>query len=324
MDNFLNVPNLWDQICNLVIRPQRNIYDPNLSLGPRLFTLGNKIYERKDVVIKNQRDMKLQCSHYQPIESQRPSKQMPCVVYCHGNCGCRVDALDAVQLLLPKGITVFCFDFSGSGLSDGEYVSLGFYEVQDVLSVVTHLQQTKSCSKISLWGRSMGAATTLMFYGRSGDDSITSIVADSAFLSLEDIIKDLILNFKSWIPLTAVKIAQDAMKKSIITRAFFDITENCPVKYVKNLKIPVLFAHAEGDNFIKKKHSEELYKNYGGDKTVIFFDGDHNSSRPEFFFDQVVTFFERTLLGKDGKKEEKKRRKNRRKKERSKEGKNGR
>ena len=29
---------------------------------------------------------------------------------------------------------------------------------------------------------------------------------------------------------------------------------------------------------------------------MIFFDGDHNSGRPSFFFDQVATFFERTLL----------------------------
>jgi pimeloyl-ACP methyl ester carboxylesterase len=221
---------------------------------------------------------------------------MPCVIYCHGNCGCRVDALDAVQLLLPKGITVFCFDFSGSGLSDGEYVSLGFYEVQDVLSVVSHLQQTKGVSKISLWGRSMGAATSLMFTGRSTDNSISSLVVDSGFISLEEIIKDLIHNFRSWIPNAVVKIATDSLRKSIATKALFDIHENHPLKYVARLKCPVLFAHAEGDNFIKKKHSEELYKNYGGEKSIIFFEGDHNTSRPEFFFDQVATFFERTLL----------------------------
>jgi hypothetical protein len=30
-----------------------------------------------------------------------------------------VDALDAVQTLLPLNITVFAFDFTGSGLSEG-------------------------------------------------------------------------------------------------------------------------------------------------------------------------------------------------------------
>jgi hypothetical protein len=77
----------------------------------------------------------------------------------------------------------------------------------------------------------------------------------------------------------------------------FDLTLNAPLKYVKKATIPVLFAHAEGDNFIKKKHSEALFEEIGSpDKSMIFFDGDHNSGRPSFFFDQVAAFFERTLL----------------------------
>ncbi len=46
--------------------------------------------------------------------------RVPCVIYCHGNCGSRVDASDCLDLLLPQNISVFAFDFSGSGLSDGE------------------------------------------------------------------------------------------------------------------------------------------------------------------------------------------------------------
>lgn len=37
-----------------------------------------------------------------------------------------------VDVLLDRGINLVAFDFSGSGLSEGEYVSLGFYESQDV------------------------------------------------------------------------------------------------------------------------------------------------------------------------------------------------
>jgi len=43
--------------------------------------------------------------------------------------GCRADANEAAVILLPSNITVFTLDFSGSGLSDGEYVSLGWHEV---------------------------------------------------------------------------------------------------------------------------------------------------------------------------------------------------
>lgn len=43
--------------------------------------------------------------------------------------GCRADANEAAVVLLPSNITVFTLDFSGSGLSDGDYVSLGWHEV---------------------------------------------------------------------------------------------------------------------------------------------------------------------------------------------------
>jgi hypothetical protein len=50
----------------------------------------------------------------------------------------------------------------------------------------------------------MGAATTLMY--ASEDNSISSIVVDSPFTSLEAIIKDLVLNVQSWIPNAAINL----------------------------------------------------------------------------------------------------------------------
>lgn len=116
------------------------------------------------------------------------------MIYCHGNCGSRCDALDAVQVLLPYNITVLAFDFSGSGLSDGEYVSLGFFEKQDVAAIVEYLWKTQTVSRIGLWGRSMGAATSLMYAAE--DCTIAGIVVDSPFASLEDLMMDLVLNYK--------------------------------------------------------------------------------------------------------------------------------
>ena len=43
--------------------------------------------------------------------------------------GCRADASEAAIILLPSNITVFTLDFSGSGISGGEHVTLGWNEV---------------------------------------------------------------------------------------------------------------------------------------------------------------------------------------------------
>jgi len=41
-----------------------------------------------------------------------------------------------VNCIILKGFHLFCFDFSGSGMSDGEYVTLGYYESNDTLDVI--------------------------------------------------------------------------------------------------------------------------------------------------------------------------------------------
>ena len=42
--------------------------------------------------------------------------------------------------LLGRNITVFTFDFAGCGLSEGEYISLGYYERDDVDCVFKYLR----------------------------------------------------------------------------------------------------------------------------------------------------------------------------------------
>lgn len=59
--------------------------------------------------------------------------------------------------------------------------------------------------------------------------------------------------------------------------------------------IPALFACATGDDFILPHHTQDLYEKYAGDKNIVRFEGDHNSPRPEFFFNSVVIFFHNTL-----------------------------
>ena len=72
-------------------------------------------------------------------------------------------ALLYVERVLATGINMCSFDFSGTGLSEGEYVSLGAHEQFDVLDVLDHVCQNYGMSKYILWGRSMGAAAAIKF-----------------------------------------------------------------------------------------------------------------------------------------------------------------
>lgn len=281
-----------DQFINFVIRPPRAEYNPAQYLWEKDFTLAGKKYKRLDLELVNERGHALQCSHYVP--SPFPDgASLPCVIYCHGNSGCRVDANEAAVVLLPSNITLFTLDFSGSGLSAGEYVSLGWHEKSDLKVVVSHLRRNASISKIGLWGRSMGAVTCLL-YGAE-DPSVAGMVLDSAFSNLFDLMMELVDVYKIRLPKFTVKVAVQYMRRVIQRKAKFDIMDlNC-LQVAPRTFIPALFGHAKDDNFIRSHHSDLIFQSYSGDKKMIKFDGDHNSSRPQFYYDSVSIFFYNVL-----------------------------
>ncbi|KAI4296100.1 hypothetical protein L6164_036087 [Bauhinia variegata] len=281
-----------EQFINFVIRPPRAEYNPDQYLWEKEFSLAGRTYQRQDLELKNSRGYTLQCSHYLP--SPLPDEaSLPCVIYCHGNSGCRADANEAAVILLPSNITVFTLDFSGSGLSGGDYVSLGWHEKDDLKMVVTHLRSNKQVSRIGLWGRSMGAVTSLL-YGAE-DPSIAGMVLDSAFANLYDLMMELVDVYKIRLPKFTVKMAVQYMRRVIEKKAKFDIMDlNCLLVAPKTF-IPVLIGHGSDDRFIQPHHSDLIFQSYAGDKNIIKFDGDHNSSRPQFFYDSVSIFFYNVL-----------------------------
>ena len=65
--------------------------------------------------------------------------------------------------ILSIGYSMCSFDFSGTGNSEGEYVSLGHREQFDVLSIIRYLYTHYNIKKFILWGRSMGAVAAIKF-----------------------------------------------------------------------------------------------------------------------------------------------------------------
>lgn len=279
----------YDDLINSFIRPHRELYDIS-GLGPSTFTLGGNLYTRTDIKLYSSRGPELHCSHFEPVV--RPVQRLPCVVYLHGNCSSRLESLGCVPVLLPLNVTVFCFDFSGSGLSDGSYVSLGWFERDDLATVVQYLRSDGLASRIGLWGRSMGAVTALMEAYR--DPSIAGIVADSAFTSLNALSQE-IAGKTITLPSLLLETALSVVRKSIFRRAKFDINEISPISLAHVTYVPALFAFAADDSFISPKHSNILHSAYAGDKAIVSFEGDHNSMRPETFMYKASGFFYRVL-----------------------------
>ncbi len=143
---------------------------------------------------------------WEPVE--RPNDVLPCVIYMHGNSSGRVEAIPQLALVLSLGATLVAFDFAGSGHSEGDYVSLGFFEKDDLDSVIEYLRNSGKISTIALWGRSMGAATALLHGER--DPSIAGMVLDSSFTSLHKLAEEMVERGKEHgvnVPSFVVKMA---------------------------------------------------------------------------------------------------------------------
>lgn len=264
------------------------------SLGPPAFTFCGKRFTRTDFTLRTKRGYNLECSHWEPVE--RAVDRIPVVIYMHGNSSARVEVIPQLSYLLSLGVAVFSFDFAGSGKSDGEYVSLGYYEREDLACIIAHLRATNVVSTIALWGRSMGAATSLMFGDR--DPSIACMILDSPFADLTQLAEEMVEKGRDQgivVPTFVVSVALRMIQGSVKKQANVNIKDISPITHADKCFIPALFVAGEHDDFIKKHHAEEIYDKYAGDKNLIIVEGDHNSPRPKFMFDSASIFLQTCL-----------------------------
>jgi len=186
---------------------------------------------------------------------------MPVVIFLHGNASSRMEGLYQGEVLLEKGINVFAFDFSGSGMSEGEYISLGMHEKDDLKDIIDFVEKLPGVGNIGLWGRSMGAATAIMYM--KDDPRVKVACFDSPFSDFPKLANEIakkMINLSD----TILKMALQFMNKTIKDKANADIFQIVPIKNAPDVKIPGIFIHAESDEIVPLQHGLDLYKEYGG------------------------------------------------------------
>ena len=88
--------------------------------------------------------------------------------------------LPLAEALVADGFDVLAFDFRGQGESDGDTLSFGAREQDDVLGAVA-AARARGASHVAVLGLSMGSAAAMLAAARSTD--IEALVLDSAFLN---------------------------------------------------------------------------------------------------------------------------------------------
>jgi pimeloyl-ACP methyl ester carboxylesterase len=282
----------YETLWKAIIRPPRDEYLEE-ELGSPKFIIEKKHYIRKDFELLNFQGYLMKVSMIEPEPRDRPTDIMPCVIYLHANASSRIEGLHIRRFLLKRNINLCVFDFQGSGLSEGEYISLGYNEKHQVKNIVDFVEKYPGVGKIGLWGRSMGAATALIY--TSMDKRIKATVVDSPFEDFRKLAKEMVLG-QIKLPGFLVEGAISIIGKSVKNRNGMDINDIKAIDAVKQCEGPVVFIHARDDELVPYHHSEDLIKNYKGKiKILKSVNGGHNARRANSLMEFVGDFFAKHL-----------------------------
>lgn len=282
----------YETLWKSIIRPPRDNYSEK-DLGPKSFVCKKKNYTRKDFNILGRNGNILKCTFFEMDEIDREVLSLPVIIFLHGNAGSRIDALKYIRIILENHINLFCFDFAGCGLSEGEYISLGYYEKEDLKIVVDFVSKLPNVSSIGLWGHSMGASTAILY--ASNDKRISCVCADSAFSDFNILAKEMVdKQFK--LPNFIFSTAISFLRNTIINKNGLDINNLKPINEVKKITMPIIFVHGVKDTLIQMQHSVLLFENCNAsNKFVKFFEGGHNTKRDKLIVQKIIEFFKAYL-----------------------------
>jgi len=114
-----------------------------------------------------------------------PPKNGSVVLVAHGYSGARPNEIYVA--LANHGYGVLAWDFRAHGQSGGETCSLGYYEQFDAEAALDYTLKQPGVEHVGAWGGSMGAATMILTAAKHTE--IEALVSDSAFPSLEDVLR---------------------------------------------------------------------------------------------------------------------------------------
>lgn len=165
-----------------------------------------------------------------------------------------------------SGFNIFLVDHTASGDSEGERITFGYYESQDLrLWIDFLLKEFGENIKISLQGISMGSASILLLCGQNElPSNVKFAVSDCSFTTIREQFTSVLNEYH--IPLNPIISTVDKISKS---KCGFSIDEISPIKAVPDIKIPMLFVHGKSDGFVPVKMVYELYNACTSEKDLL-------------------------------------------------------
>jgi len=183
------------------------------------------------------------------------------VIIFHGYSGQKSSMLDKADLFLNLGYSTFLVDFMGSGGSEGNQTTIGFYEAIEVKDAFDGIQK-RGEKNIILFGTSMGAAA-IMKAQKDYTLKASALIVECPFGTMLETVQ---ARFK------VMKVPAFPMANLLVFWGGFENNFNAfrhnPQEYAKDISCPTLLLYGEKDIDVSRKEIEEIYKNLKGKKEL--------------------------------------------------------
>ena len=216
-----------------------------------------------------------------------------CAIILQGRTESLLYSYYFADVYAKNGYNILTIDVRAHGLSDGKYVTAGIKESDDLVAWIKLINEKYSVNNFTLHGICIGGATAVYTYVKlknEGSNLVKMIVTDGVFQSYYEMFKS---NFK------VRKKPIFPILQLVFFLAFIfakvRLFKETPMKYMKDIDIPILFIWSVKDIFSVKSKSEELFEACASKyKELRFFpEGRHSHVRStqEAEYDEVINKF---------------------------------
>ena len=214
------------------------------------------------------------------------------VICCHGYTVNREAEIEYALMFNKLGYNVILYDQRGHGDNKKTKTTLGYIEAKDLSSIMDQVYKRFGKDiKIALHGVSMGAATALLVTKYRQD--IEWIIADCGFVNFNKVMRYQI--HKRHMPGFIFTPVASFLCKVIYG---FSFNDNSVLKYIKNIKVPVLIFHGQKDTFVPVDNAYILYDLLTSKKRLVIYPNtkhaDCLSDDKEKYEKEVIDFIKET------------------------------
>ena len=188
--------------------------------------------------------------------SYRPAKTgHRWVILAHGYGRDHRYVRDYAEVYLKQGYHVLSPDLCAAGESDGQYITMGVKESEEIAKWVAKVKESDGDAEIVLHGISMGAATVMLAAGRYEMPGLAAVVEDCSYTSAYEMFANqlgVIFGLPEFPIMTCVDIVS-GIKTGV------KVSDAAPIKAVPDIKVPIMFIHGTADKLVPFPMMEKLY-----------------------------------------------------------------